>query len=93
MHLDQGSKIRLTTDESFKDRCSKDVLWIDYKNLINDVQPGKRIFIDDGLISVVATEVGNDETISAQCFIKSVKEIRLNIRAKHKNDATYSHGN
>ncbi len=68
MHLDQGSKIKLTTDELFKDRCSKDILWIDYKNLINDVQPGKRIFIDDGLISVVATEVGNDETISAQFY-------------------------
>jgi pyruvate kinase len=40
------------------------VLWVDYKNITKVLEPGKRIFIDDGLISVVATEIGNGSTHS-----------------------------
>ena len=33
-------------------------MWVDYKNITKVIEPGKRIFIDDGLISVVAVEIG-----------------------------------
>jgi pyruvate kinase len=56
--------IKLTTDDEFKEKCTKDVLWVDYKNITKVLEPGKRIFIDDGLISVVATEIGNGSTHS-----------------------------
>merc|ERR1712223_831644 len=58
--LETGAAIRITTDDAFKEKCSKDVLWVDYKNINKVIKPGKRIFIDDGLISVRATEVGED---------------------------------
>merc|ERR1711997_581852 len=58
--LETGSAIKITTDEAFKEKCSKDVIWVDYKNINKVIKPGKRIFIDDGLISVRATEVGDD---------------------------------
>ena len=57
--LVKGDKIKLTTDDAFMEKCTKDVVWIDYKNITKVIVPGKRIFIDDGLISVVATEIGN----------------------------------
>jgi pyruvate kinase len=57
--LEKGAKIKLTTDDAFKEKCTKDVVWLDYKNITKVIVPGKRIFIDDGLISVVATEIGN----------------------------------
>merc|ERR1712223_1203528 len=58
--LETGSAIKITTDEAFKEKCSKEVLWVDYKNITKVMRPGKRLFIDDGLISVVAKEIGED---------------------------------
>jgi pyruvate kinase len=57
--LEKGAKIKLTTDDAFMEKCTKEVVWVDYKNIVKVIVPGKRIFIDDGLISVVATEIGN----------------------------------
>lgn len=58
--LETGASIRITTDDQFKERCTADNLWVDYKNITKVMTPGKRIFIDDGLISVVAKEIGPD---------------------------------
>jgi len=58
--LELGAKIKITTDDQYKEKCSKDVLWVDYKNITKVMSPGKRIFIDDGLISVVVKEIGPD---------------------------------
>jgi pyruvate kinase len=57
--LEKGAKIKLTTDDAFMEKCTKEVVWVDYKNIVKVIVPGKRIFIDDGLISVVATQIGN----------------------------------
>merc|ERR1711953_1584525 len=61
--LEKGTSIKITTDDAFKEKCTKDTLWVDYKNIPKVLTPGKRIFIDDGLISVVAKEIGPDFVI------------------------------
>merc|ERR1712141_82420 len=61
--LEKGATIKITTDDAFKDKCTKDNLWVDYKNISKVLTPGKRIFIDDGLISIVAKELGPDSVI------------------------------
>merc|ERR1719481_2201572 len=58
--LKAGAVIKITTNDEFKEKCSADVVWLDYKNIAKVMMPGKRIFIDDGLISVVCKEVGDD---------------------------------
>merc|ERR1719290_661126 len=55
--------IKITTNEEFKEKCSADTLWVDYKNISKVLTPGKRIFIDDGLISVLAKEIGPDHVV------------------------------
>ncbi|XP_012943562.1 pyruvate kinase PKM-like, partial [Aplysia californica] len=55
-----GEQIKITTDDSFQDKCNKNLLWVDYKNITKVVTPGSRIFIDDGLISVIVREKGED---------------------------------
>jgi len=61
--LKKGESIKITTDEAFKEKCSSDVLWVDYKNISKVIAPGKRLFIDDGLISVVCKEIAEDHFI------------------------------
>ena len=58
-----GASIKITTDEAFKEKCTSEVLWLDYKNITKVMEVGKRLFIDDGLISVKCTEIGSDHFI------------------------------
>ena len=61
--LEAGDVLKLTTDDTFKEKCTKEVIYVDYKNITKVLTPGKRIFIDDGLISVKATQIGDDYVI------------------------------
>merc|ERR1712158_94897 len=61
--LKAGASIKITTDEAFKEKCTSEVLWLDYKNITKVMEVGKRLFIDDGLISVKCTEIGSDHFI------------------------------
>ena len=56
--LEMGATIKITTDDQYKEKCSQTILWVDYKNITKVLSPGKRIFIDDGLISVIVSEIG-----------------------------------
>jgi len=60
LELKAGASIKITTNDEYKEKCTEDVLWLDYKNITKVLTPGKRIYIDDGLISVMATEIGPD---------------------------------
>merc|ERR1712098_559155 len=61
--LKSGNTIKITTDDEYKEKCTADVLWVDYKNISKVISPGKRLFIDDGLISVVCKEIAEDHFI------------------------------
>lgn len=58
--LKAGNSIKITTDDAWKEKCTEEVLWLDYKNITQVMVPGKKLFIDDGLISVRCTEIGAD---------------------------------
>jgi len=60
LELVAGAMIKITTNDEYKEKCTADYLWVDYKNITKVMTPGKRLFIDDGLISVLATEIGAD---------------------------------
>ncbi|CAK1545961.1 unnamed protein product [Leptosia nina] len=53
VELKKGETLKLTTDPAYQERGTATVVFVDYKNITNVVKPGNRIFIDDGLISVI----------------------------------------
>lgn len=59
LDLRNGMTVRLTTDTAFADKCTKDNLFVDYKNIVQVIKPGNRVFIDDGLLSLLVKEVGS----------------------------------
>merc|ERR1711942_391074 len=61
--LKAGATVKITTDDAWKEKCTSECIWLDYKNITKVVVPGKRLFIDDGLISVVCKEIGDDHFI------------------------------
>ncbi|KAF8946560.1 Pyruvate kinase [Haplosporangium gracile] len=54
-----GHKMTFTTDERYAEACTKEVLYIDYKNITKVLTPGKIIYIDDGVMSFKVLEVND----------------------------------
>ena len=57
VELVHGSELTVTTSAEFRERCSATHIWVDYANMPRVVSPGKRIYIDDGLISLLVLEL------------------------------------
>jgi pyruvate kinase len=62
-HLVEGDHVLVTTEEQIS---TKDVLFVSYKRLIQDCNPGERILLNDGKVSLVFTEKVNDTTLKAE---------------------------
>ncbi|XP_046393962.1 pyruvate kinase-like isoform X2 [Ischnura elegans] len=60
VELVKGKKIKLTIDKEFMEKGNDSVVFVDYVNITKVVAVGNRIFVDDGLISLIAKEVGSD---------------------------------
>lgn len=56
--MKKGETVKLTTDPAYTEKCSEKIIWVDYVNITKVVKPGNRVFVDDGLISLVCTKVG-----------------------------------
>ena len=57
VELEAGKFITVTTDDSKYEAVDADWMWVDYKNITKVVKPGNKIYVDDGLISLIAREV------------------------------------
>ncbi|KAM4661900.1 pyruvate kinase PKLR isoform 1-T1 [Discoglossus pictus] len=60
VELVKGSIVKVTTDDAFKDQCDEKTMWVDYKNITKVLHVGNRIYVDDGLLSLLVKEVGPD---------------------------------
>ncbi|TPP56892.1 pyruvate kinase PKM [Fasciola gigantica] len=56
--LETGHSIRITTDPSYEQNCSDKILYVDYENIVHVLDVGSKIFIDDGLISLIVRNKG-----------------------------------
>ncbi|MEE6521217.1 hypothetical protein FKM82_019317, partial [Ascaphus truei] len=64
VELKKGGSLRITLDDAFQEKCDDKVLWLDYKNLPKVVKQGSKIYVDDGLISLMVKEIGSDYVIT-----------------------------
>ena len=58
--LEQGSKVRVTTNDSMKSKGTEKEFFVDYKNITKVCSEGDLVFIDDGLVSLRIESIGND---------------------------------
>ncbi|XP_038223113.1 pyruvate kinase-like isoform X1 [Zerene cesonia] len=63
VELKKGETLKLTTDPGYQERGNASTVFVDYKNITNVVKPGNRIFIDDGLISVICQSSTSDTLV------------------------------
>uniref|UniRef100_A0A8C5F0L5 Pyruvate kinase n=2 Tax=Gouania willdenowi TaxID=441366 RepID=A0A8C5F0L5_GOUWI len=59
VELIKGSRVRVVTEESEKDKTDGKIIWVDYPNLPKVLAKGGTIYIDDGLIALKVLELGS----------------------------------
>ncbi|XP_043242743.1 pyruvate kinase-like isoform X1 [Amphibalanus amphitrite] len=60
VELVAGKMIKLTTDKAAYEKCTAELLYVDYVNITKVLPVGRRVYVDDGLISLIAREIGPD---------------------------------
>ncbi|KAM3187483.1 hypothetical protein ACTXT7_002198 [Hymenolepis weldensis] len=63
VNLEEGARVTLTSDEKYKNDCTKDMIFIDteaFPKLIHCFRKGDRIFLDEGQISLYIHDIGFD---------------------------------
>lgn len=63
VELVKGKQITVTTASQYAEKCTAEHLYVDYSNITKVVQPGNRIYVDDGLISLLVKQVQPDHVI------------------------------
>ncbi|XP_018565356.1 pyruvate kinase isoform X2 [Anoplophora glabripennis] len=57
VELKKGEQIKLTTDKAYESKGTKDIIYVDYDNILKVVKAGDRIFVDDGLMSLIVNNI------------------------------------
>lgn len=63
VELKKGETIELTTDKDFMEKGTSKKIFVDYENIQKVVQVGNRVYVDDGLISLVCNSI-NGSTLT-----------------------------
>jgi pyruvate kinase len=56
VQLTAGSRVIVTNDPAQRNNCARDLIFIDYGALLQDVKRGQRICIDDGKLTLVVED-------------------------------------
>ncbi|XP_003242527.1 pyruvate kinase isoform X1 [Acyrthosiphon pisum] len=60
VELKKGELISLSTDKTFENSGNATKVYVDYPNITKVVKPGNRVYVDDGLISLIVKEIGSN---------------------------------
>lgn len=63
IELIKGKSINVTVNPAYAEKCSDENLFVDYVNITKVVKAGNRVYVDDGLISLLVKEIKTDHLI------------------------------
>jgi len=64
--ISAGSEINITTDEKYAKACDDKNMYVDYKNITKVIEPGRIIYVDDGVLAFDVVEIVDDKTIKCR---------------------------
>ncbi|KAI9311024.1 pyruvate kinase [Dichotomocladium elegans] len=62
-----GHEMTFSVAEEYKDQCDDKVMYIDYKNLPKMITPGRKIFVDDGVLTFEVLSCSENEVQVRAC--------------------------
>lgn len=57
MELIKGQTFKLSTDKAYMEKGNAQIIYVDYENISKVLKVGNRVFVDDGLISLIVSAV------------------------------------
>lgn len=78
--IENGSIVKLTTEITFVDKCTPNLIYIDFPMFPQHVRPGMKIYIDDGSIQLIVQKVNeNDVITSVECdgYLKNYRPVHV----------------
>jgi pyruvate kinase len=79
--ISAGTVLNFTTDEAYATKCDTSNVYVDYKNITKVIQPGRIIYVDDGVLAFDVLEIKDEKTIVARArnngMISSKKGVNL----------------
>ena len=70
-----GHEMIITTNDAYQEKCDDKVMYVDYKNIVNVIQPGKYVYVDDGVLSFEVLAINGDEL-----KVRSVNAGKISLR-------------
>ncbi|TFK41274.1 pyruvate kinase [Crucibulum laeve] len=55
--INAGHEFIISTDPKYAEACDDQVMWVDYTNLPKVTSPGKLIYVDDGILSLLVVSI------------------------------------
>ncbi|RDB28627.1 Pyruvate kinase [Hypsizygus marmoreus] len=52
-----GHEFIISTDPKYSELCDDKIMWVDYQNLTKVTAPGKLIYVDDGILSLLVLSI------------------------------------
>ncbi|POY76430.1 putative Pyruvate kinase [Rhodotorula taiwanensis] len=59
--INAGHRMKFTTNPEYATKCDDKVMYLDYANITKVLEPGKPIYVDDGILSFNVLSIGQDE--------------------------------
>ncbi|TIB35466.1 hypothetical protein E3P86_02660 [Wallemia ichthyophaga] len=78
INIAQGHEFYVTTDDSYAEACDDQFMYLDYKNIVNVIEPGKLIYVDDGILSLLVLAVEGDK-LRVRCLNNGVLSSRKGV--------------
>ena len=72
--MKKESQIRISTDPQYMEKCSEKLLYVDYVNITKVVKEGSRVYIDDGLISLIVKDIGEFFSVSVSILSSYISQ-------------------
>ncbi|KAG9243641.1 pyruvate kinase [Calycina marina] len=61
-----GTEINITTDDKYATACDIKNMYVDYKNITKVIEPGRIIYVDDGVLAFDVIKIVDEKTVLAR---------------------------
>ena len=79
--ISEGTELNITTDDKYATDSDDKNMYLDYKNITKVIEPGRTIYVDDGILSFEVLKIIDEKTLRVRCMnngkISSKKGVNL----------------